>query len=154
MLELEEARIIECDWNTSGGTLTYDISHLHDDWDTLTQTYTVESQTLDGKLVYGSEFLLFAKGANVPSSFQRYPKAVKAKLWQLIFVVKKKFFEDVQPDIVTHFIKQPHSIKQRFVLYYKWLALPDYDVDRTNYDIIYTRKTSPGPGGGFLLASP
>ena len=145
---------MECDWSASGGTLTYDISHLHGDWDVLIQTYTVESQTLDGKLMYGSEFVLFAKGASIPSSFQKYAKAVKARLWQIIFAVKKKFFEEVQPDIVTHFIKQPHSIKQRFALYCKWLALPDYEVDRTNYDIIYTRKTSPGPGGGFLLVSP
>lgn len=151
MIELEAGRIVACDWNASGGTLTYDISHLHDDWDVLTQTYTVESQTLDGKLVYGSEFLLFAKGASIPSSFQKYAKALKTRLWKVIFAVKKKFFEEVQPDIVTHFIKQPHSIKQRFMLYCKWLALADYEVDRTNYDIIYTRKTSPGPGGGFSL---
>ena len=154
MTELEEGRIIACDWSASGGTLTYDISHLHDDWDTLIQTYTVESQTFDGKLVYGSEFLLFAKGASIPSSFQKYAKAVKAQLWQIIFAVKKRFFEEVRPDIVTHFIKQPYSIKQRFALYCKWLVLPDYEADRTNYDIIYTRKTSPDPDGGFLLASP
>jgi len=153
MIELEAGRIVACDWSASGGTLTYDISHLHDDWDVLIQTYTVESQTLDGKLVYGSEFLLFAKGAIIPSSFQKYTKAVKAQLWQVVFAVKKQFFEDIRPDIVTHFIKQPHSIKQRFALYCKWLALPDYEVDRTNYDIVYTRKASPDPGGGFLLTS-
>lgn len=147
---LEESRIIE-HTNTEGEwTLTYDISHLHKDWDALTQVYTIESQNFEGKYIYESSFSLFLKGAIASSSFGGYAKALKAKLWAVIFAVKKKFFDEVKPDIVTHFIKQPHSIVQRFALYCKWFSLPDYDIDRTAHDIVYTR-TSTDFGGGFLF---
>ncbi len=30
---LDDARIRFCDWDKSGGSLEYDISHLHAEWD-------------------------------------------------------------------------------------------------------------------------
>lgn len=150
---LEEEYVVECDWSKDGGSLTYDISYLHKDWDVLIQTYTIDSQDLAGRFIYGSEFLLFAKGAKVPSSFGKYAKELKAKLWEVIFAVKRRFFVEFKPDIVLHFIKQSYSVKQRFELYCKWLNFPDYDIDRTKHDIIYTKTTPADTGGGSSFKS-
>ena len=141
-------RIIECNWGIEGGIVEYDISYLHEEWDILSQSYRIESVTLEGYLVYTSEFLLFKKGEIVPSDFSSYSKKLKKKLWQLIFAVKRKFFDEVRPDVVEHFIKQPYSVEQRYKLYKKWLDPPGYDVEKTKHTIIYIKRTSPNDGGG------
>jgi hypothetical protein len=63
-------------------------------------------------------------------------------LWKIIFAVKRKFFEEVVPDIVVHFIKQPKSVAARFHLYATYLNLPNYIIDTTIQDIVYI-ATSP-----------
>ncbi|MBF9239795.1 hypothetical protein I2I05_20545 [Hymenobacter sp. BT683] len=146
-----EERILACDWDVSGGSLEYDISDLHPDFDVLIQSYTVESVDFEGRLVYGSEFLFFKKGRKIPSNLSRYPKAIKAALWQIVFSVKRKFFEEIKPDIVLHFIKQPHSVEERFKLYSKYLNLPNYTIEKSKHEIIYTKTTSTGNDGGFRL---
>ena len=134
--------------------MEYDISHLHPDFDILLQSYVVESVDLEGKLVYGSEFLFFKKGSKVPSNLSRYAKTMKAELWKIVFAVKRKFFEEVQPDIVLHFIKQPHSVAERFKLYCRHLTLPNYSIDQGRHEIVYTKITSTGNGGGFSFMAP
>jgi len=150
-IRLDEERILSCSWGKSGGSMECDISDIHEDFGQLTQSYTVESMTTDGKLVYGSEFLLFKKGKAVPEDFSRYPKEIKAKIWMLVFAIKERFFKEVQPDVVEHFIKQPYSVQQRFRLYSRWLRPPGYEIHKTAYTIVYTKKTSTDDGGGFFM---
>lgn len=108
---------------------------------------------MQGRLVYGSEFLFFKRRQKIPSDLGKYSKDIKAALWQTVFAVKRKFFEEVQPDIVLHFIKQPHSVNRRFKLYSKHLFLPNYAIDKSKHEIIYTKITSAGDGGGFLFSA-
>ena len=104
---LEADRIRFCDWSTAGGSLEYNISHLHPGWDVVIQAYEVRSVTHDGRLVYASDFTLYRAGSAVPADFSGYAKADKQQLWGVIFDIKRKFFAEVQPDVVEHFIKAP-----------------------------------------------
>lgn len=139
---LEDARIDFCDWSVAGGSLRYDISHLHPDWGFLVQSYRIDTQDFDGHYIYTSEFILFRQGEAIPSNFSSYPREAKIALWKVIFAVKRKFFEEVMPDIVVHFIKQPKSVADRFQLYATYLNLPNYIIDTTVQDIVYV-ATSP-----------
>lgn len=125
-VELDQVSIISCGWTDDGWKLVYDISYLHPDWDQLIQTYRVASQTYEGLLIYESSFTLFKQHEQAPCSLASYPKPLKEELWKVIFAVKRRFFAEVEPDIVDHFIKQDHSVEQRYRLYTKYLALPDY----------------------------
>ena len=40
---LEEARIRYCQWEYAGGSLKYNTSYFHPDWDLIIQTYEVRS---------------------------------------------------------------------------------------------------------------
>lgn len=120
---LAPVRIIHCGWTADGWQLIYDISYLHADWDQLIQTYQVLSQTYEGLLIYESSFALYKQGERMASSFAGYSKLLKAELWKIIFAVKRKFFAEVEPDIVPHFIKQEYSVEQRYPLYAEHLAL-------------------------------
>ena len=61
---------------------------------------------------------------------------------KIIFAVKRKFFEEVVPDIVVHFIKQPKSVADRFHLYATYLNLHNYIIYSTIQDIVHI-ATSP-----------
>jgi hypothetical protein len=136
-IALDEARITDCTFSATGGELRYDISHLHPDWGFLVQSYRIDSVDLTGRYIYTSEFVLFKQGEQVPISFASYPRALKAALWQVIFAVKRRFFEQVKPDIVVHFIKQPNSVAERLHLYQTYLNLPEYFIEATPFDIVY-----------------
>lgn len=139
---MEEARVLACDWGVNGGQLEYDISYLHPDWDLLIQSYRIDTTDYEGRPIYTSEFLLFKQGEAEPSDFSAYPKERKVELWKVVFAVKRKFFEEIEPALVVHFIKQPISVAHRYRLYSTYLALPNYRIDRTAHDIIYTRLAS------------
>lgn len=138
-IALDQARILFSGWTAEGWQLIYDISYLHPDWDQLIQTYRVDTQTHEGQLIYTSEFRLYLQGQAVASNFSAYPKPEKAKLWQVIFAVKRLFFEEEQPDIVEHFIKQDYSAEARCALYTKYLSLPNYQVVMSRFDFVYVR---------------
>lgn len=140
---LDETRILSCDWDEAGGSLEYDISYLHPDWRQLTQTYRIYSQTYEGQYIYYSEFRLYKYGEQAAASLRNYPKPLKAMLWQVIFAVKRKFFEEVRPAIVEHFIKQEHSVAQRHRLYAAHLSFPNYDIVCSEHDIVYFRLPDP-----------
>lgn len=78
----------------------------------------------------------------ISSNFSSYPREAKIELWKIIFAVKRKFFEEVVPDIVVHFIKQLKSVVDRFHLFATYLNLPNYIIDTTIQDIVYV-TTSP-----------
>ena len=136
---LDPTRITFSGWSAEGWQLIYDISYLHPDWDELIQTYRVETQNYEGQLIYTSEFRLYRQGQAVASDFSAYPKAIKAQLGQLIFAVKHLFFEQEQPAVVEHFIKQEYSAAARCVLYTKYLSLPNYRVVLSKFDFVYFR---------------
>lgn len=148
---LVSERIITCDWTSDGGFLEYDLSYLHPDLGTLIQSYEVYTTDTQGRRIYASDFLLFPRNSAEEKDFGNYPKALKAQLWEIIFLVKRRFFEEIKPDVVTHFIDATHSIERRFALYSRWLFLPDYVITKTRQQIVYTRATPPDFGGGFLL---
>lgn len=137
---LDKTRILSCDWDEHGGSLVYDISHLHPEWSQLVQTYRIDSQTYGGHYIYTSEFRLYKRGEDVASDLAAYPKPLKAELWKIVYAVKDKFFEEVQPAIVTHFIKQPYSVGKRSRNYRKYLSFPNYDIVCSGSDITYFRK--------------
>ena len=137
---LEESRIRFCDWSKAGGSLEHDISHLHPEWDVVIQAYEVRSVTHDGKLVYASDFTLYRAGSAVPADFSRYPKTDKQRLWAVIFDIKRRFFAEVQPDVVEHFIKAPYQVETRLALYQLYLDLPDYEVEQTNTTFTFLRR--------------
>ena len=92
----------------------------------------------------------------VPGDFSYLPKEIKQELWDVVFAIKRKFLDEHKPDIVEHFIDEAHSIEQRFDLYKKRLAPPDYDIEieKTKHTITYQKKKTPTDnGGGFLLYS-
>jgi hypothetical protein len=138
-IALEQTRILFSGWTAEGWQLIYDISYLHPEWDQLIQTYRVDTQNDKGQLIYTSEFRLYRQGQVGASDFSAYSKLEKAKLWQVIFAVKRLFFEEEQPDIVEHFIKQEYSVEQRCALYTKYLSLPNYRVVLSKFDFIYLR---------------
>ena len=137
---LEEARIRYCQWDRAGGSLEYDISYLHPDWDLVIQTYEVRSITHDGKLVYASDFALYRAGSVIPADFSAYPQLYKQRLWKVIFAIKRKFFEEVQPDAVEHFIKAPYRVDTRLALYKLHLDLQEYEVEQTNTTFTFLRR--------------
>jgi len=142
---LDPARL-HVGWTEDGWQLTYDLSYLHPDWGQLIQTYQVISQDYEGQYIYESSFALYKRGERVGSSFASYPKPLKAELWKVIFAVKRRFFEEIEPDIVTHFIKQEHSVEQRYQLYAKYLNLPEYELVRSNHDFTYFRLPAANAG--------
>ncbi len=73
---LDNDRILFCDWNKAGGSLEYDISHLHPDWSVVIQAYDVRSVTHDGRLIYSSDFTLYLAGSAVPADFTVTPKKI------------------------------------------------------------------------------
>ena len=137
---LDNARILFCDWNKAGGSLEYDISHLHPTWSVVIQAYDVRSVTHDGRLIYSSDFTLYLAGSAVPADFSRYAKEDKRRLWEVIFAIKRKFFTEVQPDIVEHFIKAPYRAETRLALYRLHLDLQAYDVAQTNTTFTFLRR--------------
>ncbi|AMR26957.1 hypothetical protein A0257_07440 [Hymenobacter psoromatis] len=137
---LEEARIRSCDWDEAGGSLEYDISHLHPAWDVVIQAYEIRSVTHDGHLVYASDFTLYRRGSAVPADFSSYPKAAKQQLWAIIFAIKRKFFVEVRPAVVEHFIKAPYQAETRLALYQLHLDLRDYDVALTSTTFTFLRR--------------
>lgn len=149
-VSLEDTRIDYCDWSITGDSLRYDISHLHPEWGFLLQTYRIDSQDFDGRYIYTSEFTLFKRGESLPSNFSSYARDLKAALWKTIFAVKRKFFEEVEPAIVVHFIKQPKSVADRFRLYTTYLNLPNYIIDTTTQDIVYIAAPPTDEGFKFF----
>ncbi|MFD2787226.1 hypothetical protein [Hymenobacter rubripertinctus] len=137
---LDEARIRFCDWDESGGSLEYDISNLHPDWDVLIQAYEVRGVSYEEQLIYTSDFTLFRRGSAVPEDFCTYPAAYKPPLWQVIFAIKQRFLNEVQPAIVEHFIKAPYRVAQRLTLYQKHLDLRAYDVEQTSHTFTFIRR--------------
>ena len=134
---MEDTRIDFCDWSITGGSLRYDISYLHPDWGFLVQSYRIDTQDFEGRYIYTSEFLLFRRDEALPGNFSSYPREAKIALWKIIFAVKRKFFKEVRPAIVVHFIKQPESVAHRLPLYAAYLNLPDYSIATTRHDIVY-----------------
>ncbi len=137
---LDEARIRFCDWGAGGGSLEYDISQLHHDWDVVIQTYEVRGTSYEEQLIYTSDFTLFRHGSAVPDDFARYPAAHKRQLWEIIFAIKQRFLDEVQPAIIEHFIKAPYGVNQRLALYQKHLDLQDYDVEQTSHTFTFIRR--------------
>lgn len=138
---LDEARIRFCDWDESGSSLEYDISHLHEEWDVVIQTYEVRGISYEEQLIYTSDFTLFRHGSMVPSDFSEYPAAHKRQLWEIIFAIKQRFLDEVRPDIVEHFIKAPYRVAQRLSLYRKHLDLQEYEVEQTSHTFTFIRRT-------------
>ncbi len=149
---IEDDRIITCDWSEDGGALEYDISYLHADLGVLVQEYRISSLTYEGKQIYQSDFSLFAVESVEPGNFSYLPQKIKNDLWDIVFAIKRKFFDEYKPDIVKHFIDEAHSIRQRFELYKRRLAPQGYniEIEKTKHTITYQKtKTPTGHGGGF-----
>ncbi|GAB3635333.1 hypothetical protein GCM10027422_09230 [Hymenobacter arcticus] len=143
-----------CDWSEAGGVFEYDLSYLHPDLEVLVQEYRISSMNYEGKRIYQSDFSLFAIESVEPGNFSYLPREVKDGVWDIVFAVKRKFFDEYKPDIVEHFIDEAHSIEQRFELYKKRLTPLDYDIEieKTKHTITYQKKKTPAaPGGGFFL---
>ncbi|RZL14196.1 MAG: hypothetical protein EOO62_06095 [Hymenobacter sp.] len=151
---IEDDRINWCDWTADGGALEYDLNYLHPELGVLLQEYQVNPTTYEGKLIYQSDFYLFEVNALIPGDFQKLPRLIKSEPWEIIFAVKRKFFEEIKPEIVEHFIGREHSLEQRFALYCDKLNLPDYEIDiyKIRRTIIYQKRETPtGSGGGSCL---
>ncbi|MGI4735576.1 MAG: hypothetical protein ACRYG7_10395 [Janthinobacterium lividum] len=108
--------------------------------DLVIQTYEVRSVTHDGKLVYASDFTLYRAGSVVPAAFCAYSKLYKQRLWEVIFAIKRKFFEDVRLDVVEHFIKSPYRVEARLALYKAYLNLPEYVIEQTSTTFTFLRR--------------
>ena len=139
---LEAENIITNDWTADGGCLEYDISGLHPTLGVLLQEYQINSTTYEGKRIYQSDFYLFGPDEEVPGNFWHLPQEVKSNLWGVIFAVKRKFFEYIEPEIVEHFISQEHSLDQRYRRYCSQLAVPGYlvDLEEIKRTITYQKK--------------
>jgi len=127
--------------------LEYDLSYLHPDLGVLVQDYWISSVSDEGR-IFQSSFSLFGKDAKVESNFSYLSKEVKKRIWDVVFEVKLKFFEDYKPDIVEHFIDQAHSVEKRFELYRSRLSPPQYEIKKTKHTIVYQKKRTPTNKGG------
>lgn len=127
--------------------LEYDLSYLHSGLGILVQDYWISSISDEGR-IFQSSFSLFGKDAEVESNFSYLPKEVKEQIWDVVFEVKLKFFEDYKPDIVEHFIDQAHSVEKRFELYKNGLSLPQYEIEKTKHTIVYQKRRTPTDKGG------
>ena len=147
---LENDRILTNDWTESGGIIEYDISNLHPELGVLLQEYQINSTTYEGKRIFQSDFYLFGPSGAIPATFKHLPRGVKNRLWEVLFAVKRKFFEEIKPEIVEHFISQEYSIDERYRRYCQQLALPDYtiDIEKIKRTIVYQKKTTPTVNGG------
>lgn len=151
---IESDRINWCDWTNDGGALEYDLSYLHPELGILLQEYQVSSTTYEGKRIYQSDFYLFGVDSSVPGDFQHLPPQIKNELWKVVFAIKRRFFDEIKPEIVEHFIDQEYSIEKRYKTYCNRLNLPDYetDIDKIRRTIVYQKKeTLTGNGGGSSL---
>lgn len=150
---IENETIVACDWNEDGEILEYDISHLHPDLGVLLQEYSVSSTTYEGKRIFQSSFSLFAADSDDVGEFSYLPKEIKMQLWDLVFAVKLKFFNECHPDIVEHFIDGAYSVERRFKLYRDKLTPVGYDIEleKTKRTITYQKAKIPsGSGGDFF----
>ena len=147
---IENDRINWCDWTANGGALEYDISYLHPELGVLLQEYQINSTTYEGKRIYQSDFYLFGPDSSIPGDFQHLPRELKNQLWEVVFAIKRRFFEEIKPEIVEHFIGQEHSIEQRYNRYVKNLKVLDYDIniDKIRRTITYQKKETPASHGG------
>jgi hypothetical protein len=151
---IENDRINWCDWTNDGGALEYDLSYLHPELGILLQEYQVSSTTYEGKRIYQSDFYLFGVDSSVPGDFRHLLPQIKDELWEVIFAIKRRFFEEIKPEIVEHFIDQEYSIEKRYKTYCNRLNLPDYeiDIDKIRRTIVYQKKeTLTGNGEGSSL---
>ena len=151
---IENDRVNWCDWTSDGGALEYDLSYLHPELGILLQEYQVSSTTYEEKRIYQSDFYLFGVDSSVPGDFRHLPPQIKNELWEVVFAIKRRFFEEVKPEIVEHFIDQEYSIEKRYKAYCNRLNLPDYeiDIDKIRRTIVYQKKeTLTANGGGFSL---
>ena len=151
---IENERVITCDWSEDGGVLEYDISYLHPDLSILLQEYSVSSTTYEGKRIFQSSFSLFALNSDEVGDFTHLPKQIKMRLWDVVFAVKLKFFNECHPDIVEHFIDGAYSVEHRYELYRNKLTPVGYDMEleKTKRTITYQKVKIPsGSGGDFLF---
>lgn len=151
---IENDKINWCDWTDNGGMLEYNLSYLHPELGVLLQEYQVSSTNYEGKRIYQSDFYLFSINSSVPGDFRHLPTEIKKQLWEIIFAIKRKFFEEIKPEIVEHFIDQEYSIEYRYKIYCNKLNLLDYeiDIDKIRRTITYQKKKAPtDSGGGFLF---
>lgn len=151
---IENDRINWCDWTNDGGALEYDLSYLHPDLGILLQEYQVSSTTYEGKRIYQSDFYLFGVDNSVPGDFRHLSPQIKNELWEVVFAIKRRFFEEIKPEVVEHFIDQEYSIEKRYKTYCNRLRLSDYeiDIDKIRRTIVYQKKeTLTGNGGGSSL---
>ncbi|AMR27966.1 hypothetical protein A0257_13280 [Hymenobacter psoromatis] len=113
----------------------------------MVQDYWISSISNEGR-IFQSSFSLIGKDAAVESNFSYLPKEVKKQIWDVVFEIKRKFFEDYKPDIVEHFIDQAHSVEKRFELYKSRLPLPQYEIEKTKHTIVYQKRRTPIVAGG------
>ena len=133
----KHCRVCDCNWYN--GYIEYDISHINPEWDYLVQLYEIRSM-VDGKNVHHSDFQLFIKGQEAPVSLAKYPRAQKKALWEVIFKVKRYYFDTYKPDVVQHTIKQDFSVSKRYDIYKNNLYFPEYEVKHDKWNIWYIRK--------------
>lgn len=147
---LKTENIITNDWTVDGGSLEYDINDLHPTLSVLLQEYQINSTSYEGKRIYQSDFYLFGPDETIPGNFQHLPQHIKSNLWEIIFAIKRKFFEEIKPEIVEHFISQEHSLVQRYRRYCNQLAVTGYtiDIEEIKRTIVYQKKTTPANDGG------
>jgi len=150
---IEDDRINWCDWTSDGGTLEYDLSYLHPELGVLIQEYQVSSTTYEGKRIYQSDFYLFGLNDAVSGDFRHLSSEIKKQLWEVVFAIKRKFFDEIKPEIVEHFIDQEYSIEKRYKIYHSGLNLPDYEIniDKIRRTITCQRKTPTVASEGFSL---
>lgn len=147
---LKPENIITNDWTVDGGSLEYDISDLHPTLSVLLQEYQINSTTYEGKRIYQSDFYLFGPNEIIPGNFQYLPQSIKNHLWEVVFSIKRRFFEEIKPEIVEHFISQEHSLPQRYRRYCNQFSVMGYtiDIEEIKRTIVYQKKTTPVNDGG------
>lgn len=153
-IRIENERIITYEWDENGGALEYSLGYLHPDLDVVIQEYYVSSTTYEGKRIFQSSFSLFAPNSQEPGDFSYLPREIKKQLWDVVFAIKVKFFEEHHPDIVEHLVDGTYSLERRYELYRNKLTPTGYDVEleKTKRTITYQKNKIPtGSGGDFRL---
>ena len=122
-------------------SVKHSISYINPKLDYVLQRYIqIGVNTSLNAPVIESSFSIFKKELEEPISIKDYPYEVKRKVSDIVFTLKKTYFETYQPEVVEHFIKQEHDFEKVKSIFERKLNLSNYNIESLNNLIVYIRK--------------
>jgi len=122
-------------------SVKHSISYINPKLDYVLQRYIqIGVNTTLNVPVIESSFSIFNKELEEPISIKDYHYEVKRKVSDIVFTLKRTYFETYQPEIVEHFIKQEHDFEKVKSVFVRKLNLSNYKIESLSNLIVYIRE--------------